>query len=104
MGWNFLLLAGICEICWTTCLKYTDGLSRPIPLLLTFVFSTASLGFLGLALKTLPMGTAYAVWTGIGAIGAAWIGILFFSEPITGMRLASIGLILAGVISLRAVS
>jgi quaternary ammonium compound-resistance protein SugE len=104
MAWLFLLLASISEICWTTSLKYTDGLSRPIPLLLTAVFSIASLAFLGLALKTLPMGTAYAIWTGIGAIGAALIGILFFSEPATAMRLASIGLILAGIVSLRVVS
>jgi quaternary ammonium compound-resistance protein SugE len=104
MAWFWLLLAGILEVCWTTSLKYTDGFSRPVPILFAAVFSVASLVFLGLALKTLPMGTAYAIWTGIGTIGAALLGIFLFSEPATAMRLASIGVILAGIIALRVAS
>jgi quaternary ammonium compound-resistance protein SugE len=103
MPWILLFLAGVLEICWTTSLKYTEGYSKLIPTLLTIVFSFASFGLLGLALKTLPMGTAYAIWTGIGTAGTALLGIYLFGEPATISRLTCIGLILAGIIALRIV-
>jgi quaternary ammonium compound-resistance protein SugE len=101
MAWAILFLAGFFEICWTLCLKQSDGFSRLTPSLLTIAFSVASLGCLGLALKTLPMGTAYAVWTGTGAAGIALLGLLYFGEPATFLRLSAIGLIVTGVVALR---
>ncbi len=101
MHWIFLFLAGLFEIAWATGLKYTDGFSRLVPSVLTLVSIAISLGLLGLALKALPMGTAYAVWTGIGTVGTALLGIYLFGEPATAIRLGCIGLILAGIIGLK---
>jgi quaternary ammonium compound-resistance protein SugE len=104
MPWFYLVLAGAFEVCWTIALKFTDGLSKPVPVLLTGVFSIASLACLGLALKSLPIGTAYAVWTGIGTIGTVLLGVYLFDEPATASRALCIGLIAAGIVALRLVS
>ena len=89
------------EVGWAIGLKYTDGFSRLWPSVWTVLAMIFSLAFLGLALKTLPVGTAYAVWTGIGAIGTVILGIYLFNEPATAARLACIGLILAGIVGLK---
>lgn len=104
MAWFYLLLAGLMEVGWAIGLKYTDGFTRFWPSLLTSVAIIASMIFLALALRTLPMGTAYAIWTGIGTIGTVAFGILLFNEPSDVLRLVCIGLILAGIIGLKFVS
>ncbi|KAB2886097.1 MAG: quaternary ammonium compound efflux SMR transporter SugE [Albidovulum sp.] len=104
MAWFYLFLAGLMEVGWAIGLKYTDGFTRFWPSLLTSVAIIASMIFLALALRTLPMGTAYAIWTGIGTIGTVAFGILLFNEPSDVLRLACIGLILAGIIGLKFVS
>lgn len=104
MHWTYLFLAGLFEIGWAIGLKYTDGFTRPLPTIFTVASMVVSLGLLGLALKSLPVGTAYAVWTGIGTIGTAILGIALFSEPATFARLACIGLIAAGIIGLKTVA
>jgi quaternary ammonium compound-resistance protein SugE len=101
MAWLFLLAAGLCEIAWAIGLKYTEGFSRVLPTSGTVVAMAASVGFLSLALKSLPVGTAYAVWTGIGAVGTAALGIYLFNEPATLLRLTCIGFILLGIIGLK---
>jgi quaternary ammonium compound-resistance protein SugE len=104
MAWFFLLLAGLLEIGWAVGLKYTEGFTRPLPTILTIVSMAASLGLLGLALRTLPLGTAYAIWTGIGTLGTAVLGIALFGETAGLARLACIGLIVAGIVGLKLVS
>jgi quaternary ammonium compound-resistance protein SugE len=104
MAWIALFFAGLFEIGWAVGLKYTQGFSRLLPSVWTIASMVVSLGLLGLALKELPVGTAYAVWTGIGTIGTALLGIALFGEPATAMRLACIALILAGIIGLKLVS
>lgn len=101
MAWLFLLVAGLFEIAWAIGLKYTEGFSRLLPTIGTVAAMVASIGCLGLALKSLPVGTAYAVWTGIGTIGTTAFGIYLFNEPATLLRLACIGLILSGIIGLK---
>lgn len=101
MAWLFLLVAGLFEIAWAIGLKYTEGFSRLLPTIGTVAAMMASIGCLGLALKSLPVGTAYAVWTGIGTIGTTAFGIYVFNEPATLPRLACIGLILSGIIGLK---
>ncbi|WP_426434237.1 quaternary ammonium compound efflux SMR transporter SugE [Bradyrhizobium genosp. P] len=103
MAWAILFVAGLLEIGWAIGLKYTEGFSRLLPSALTLVAMAGSVILLGVALKTLPIGTAYAVWTGIGAVGTAALGIILFGEPATAMRLASIGLIVAGIAGLKLV-
>ncbi|WP_442580384.1 quaternary ammonium compound efflux SMR transporter SugE [Mesorhizobium sp. ASY16-5R] len=104
MAWVLLFFAGLFEIGWAIGLKYTDGFTRLTPSLLTAASMIVSLGLLGLALKTLPVGTAYAVWTGIGTVGTAMLGIWLLGEPATAMRLACIGLIVAGIVGLKLVA
>ena len=104
MAWFFLLVAGLWEIAWAISLKYTEGFSRLLPTIVTVAAMVASIGLLGLALKSLPVGTAYAVWTGIGTVGATALGIYLFNEPATLLRLACIGLILSGIIGLKITS
>src|SRR5215212_8702670 len=104
MAWVYLVFAGLFEIGWAIGLKYTDGFSRLVPSLLTVASMIVSLGLLGLALKTLPVGTAYAVWTGIGALGTAILGIALFGEPATALRLACLGLIVGGIVGLKLVA
>ena len=103
MAWIILITAGICETVWAVALKYSDGLTRLWPSMATAVAMIVSLFLLGVALKSLPLGTAYSVWTGIGAIGAVILGIFLFGESASLSRLASIGLIVAGIIGLKLV-
>lgn len=102
--WLYLLIAGLFEVAWAIGLKYTDGFSRLWPSLGTGAAMIVSLAFLGLALKALPVGTAYAVWTGIGAIGTVILGIILFGEPATVLRLGCVGLIVAGIVGLKLVT
>jgi quaternary ammonium compound-resistance protein SugE len=104
MAWAVLFAAGLLEICWAIGLKYTEGFTRLLPSVLTLAAMAGSILLLGLALKTLPIGTAYAVWTGIGAVGTAILGVFLFGEPASGPRLASIGLIVAGIVGLKLVT
>lgn len=104
MAWIYLLVAGLMEVGWAIGLKYTDGFSRLWPTVGTVAAMVISIAFLGLALRTLPVGTAYAVWTGIGAVGVALLGIVLFGESAAIARLACIGLILAGIVGLKLVT
>ena len=101
MSWLLLALAGLFEIGWAIGLKYTDGFARPLPTAFTVVSMIVSIALLGLALKTLPVGTAYAVWTGIGTVGTALLGIWLLGEPVTAAKLACICLIVAGIAGLK---
>ncbi|MDX0587173.1 quaternary ammonium compound efflux SMR transporter SugE [Sinorhizobium medicae] len=103
MAWFTLLLAGILEIGWAIGLKYTDGFTRLMPTVLTVGSMILSVALLGIAVRSLPLGTAYAVWTGIGTVGTVILGIVLFAEPATAMRLGCIGLIVAGVAGLKLV-
>jgi quaternary ammonium compound-resistance protein SugE len=104
MAWLLIVIAGVFEMVWAVGLKYSDGFSRLIPSVLTVAAMAASIGCLGIALKSLPVGTAYAVWTGIGAAGTAVLGIYLFEEPATLLRLGSIALVVAGIVGLRLAS
>jgi len=104
MAWVVLIAAGLLEIGWAIGLKYTAGFTRLVPSLLTAASMIASLGLLGLAMKTLPVGTAYAVWTGVGTIGTAILGIMLFGEPASAARLGCLGLIVAGILGLKLVT
>ncbi|PTS82594.1 MULTISPECIES: quaternary ammonium compound efflux SMR transporter SugE [unclassified Caulobacter] len=101
MAWIILFVAGLFEIGWAVGLKFTEGFTRPLPTVLTAVSLVLSMGLLGWAVKTLPLGTAYAVWTGIGAVGTAIVGIVVFKEPATAARLACLTLIVAGILGLK---
>ena len=101
MTWSILILAGLFEIGWAIGLKYTEGFTRFWPTVGTLVAIALSLGMLGIAMKTLPIGTAYAVWVGVGAVGTAIFGIVLFGESASAGRLVSLGLIIAGVIGLK---
>ena len=101
MTWVILFVAGLFEIGWAVGLKYTEGFTRLGPTVLTVLSMVASMGLLGLSLRTLPLGTAYAVWTGIGTVGTALLGILLFREPATAMRLVCIALIVSGIVGLK---
>jgi quaternary ammonium compound-resistance protein SugE len=104
MAWIYLTVAGLFEIGWAIGLKYTEGFTRLLPSLWTITSMILSVVLLGVALKTLPVGTSYAVWTGIGAVGTAALGIYLFAEPATVLRLLCIGLILCGIVGLRLVT
>jgi len=104
MSWLILFVAGLFEVGWAIGLKYTEGFTRLVPSVLTVAAMTLSIVLLGLALRTLPVGTAYAVWTGIGAVGTAALGIYLFDEPAGAARLASIAMIVAGIVGLKLVS
>jgi quaternary ammonium compound-resistance protein SugE len=101
MAWGMLLIAGLLEIGWAVGLKYTQGFTRLWPSVATAAAMLFSLYFLAQALKSLPVGTAYAVWTGIGAAGTAILGMILFAEPATALRIAAIGLIVGGIALLR---
>jgi quaternary ammonium compound-resistance protein SugE len=101
MAWVILIVAGMLEIGWAVGLKYTEGFTRLWPSVATIISMIASMGLLGLAVRTLPLGTAYAVWTGIGTLGTAVLGVLLFREPATALRLASILLIVAGIVGVK---
>ncbi len=100
MGWTYLCIAGVLEVVWVIGLKYTAGFSRLLPSAVTVVALGVSFYFLSRAVKTVPVGTAYAVWTGIGAVGAVILGMVLFAEPRDPMRLLCIGLIVAGIVGL----
>lgn len=101
MSWLLLLLAGLFEVAWAIGLKYTDGFSRPLPTLLTLIAMAVSVLLLAMAVKQLPLGTAYAVWTGIGAVGTVLMGILLFNEPATLARVLCLLLIIGGILGLK---
>jgi len=101
MSWFLLLCAGLFEVCWAVGLKYTDGFTRLLPSVLTVGAMAISLGLLGLAMRELPLGTAYAIWTGIGAVGTVIAGIVLFGESMALIRLLSVALIVLGLIGLK---
>ena len=101
MNWGILLLAGLFEIAWAIGLKYTDGFTKLWPSVGTITAMVLSVVLLGLAMKSLPVGTAYAIWVGVGAVGTAILGIYLFQEPANMARLLSLGLIVAGIIGLK---
>ncbi len=101
MSWIILFFAGLFEVGWAVGLKYTDGFSKPLPTALTIAAMAISLGLLGLAMKELPLGTAYAIWTGVGAVGTVIAGIILFGESMALFRLASVALIICGLIGLK---
>jgi quaternary ammonium compound-resistance protein SugE len=99
--WVIILIAGLLEMGWALGLKYSDGFSKPIPSVLTVVLALASFYLLSLAMRDIPVGTAYAVWVGIGAVGTAIAAVYLFGEPVSAMRVAGIGLIIAGITALK---
>ncbi|WP_437955316.1 quaternary ammonium compound efflux SMR transporter SugE [Sorangium sp. So ce119] len=101
MSWLVLLLAGLLEVCWAIGLKYTQGFTRPLPTVLTIAAIIASLYLLESASRTLPIGTAYAVWVGVGALGAAIAGIILFGEPATPARLGFLALLVVSILGLK---
>jgi len=101
MSWIILFFAGLFEVGWAIGLKYTDGFTRPLPTVLTVAAMAVSLGLLGLAMKELPLGTAYAIWTGVGAVGTVIAGIILFGDSMALMRLASVALIIIGLVGLK---
>ena len=104
MAWLILFVAGLFEVAWAVGLKYTDGFSRLWPSVGVAVALVCSMALLGLATKTLPIGTSYAVWTGIGTVGAAVLGMVLFNEPRDAIRVVSLALIVAGIFGLKFVS
>jgi quaternary ammonium compound-resistance protein SugE len=104
VAWIILFIAGLFEIGWAVGLKFTEGFTKPIPIVLTAVSLVLSMVLLGWSVKTLPLGTAYAVWTGVGAVGTAVVGIVLFKEPATAARLTCLGLIVAGILGLKVFS
>lgn len=104
MAWLYLVLAGLFEVGWAVGLKYTDGFTKAVPTGLTIASMVVSLALLGLALKTLPLGTAYAIWTGIGTVGTVALGMMLFGEPAAVLRVLCIGLIVAGIVGLKLVT
>lgn len=101
MAWIYIFIAGLFECAWATGIKYTDGFSRPVPSILTIIAMGFSFWFMSLAMKQLPLGTAYAVWTGIGAVGVAVIGMIMFGESRDPLRLFCLMLICSGIIGLK---
>jgi quaternary ammonium compound-resistance protein SugE len=104
MNWLILLLAGLLEVVWAIGLRYTDGFTRPLPTLLTLAAMAGSFYLLSIALRALPLGSAYAVWVGIGAVGAAIAGVFLFQEPVSTLKLVSLLLVVVGVLGLRLAS
>lgn len=103
-AWGVLFLAGLCEVGWAVGLKYVEGFSRPLPSIITLTLMAASVLLLAWSLRVLPLGTAYAVWTGIGAVGTALLGMVLFGESREVARLVCIGLIVAGIVGLKLVT
>ena len=104
MAWVYLLIASVLEVGWAIGLKYTDGLTRLWPSVFTFLTMIASFYFLSLAVRTMPIGTGYAIWTGIGVVGTTTLGVLLFAEPFSALRIACILLIIAGIVGLELTS
>lgn len=101
MPWIILLIAGLFEIGWAIGLKYSEGFTRLWPSIGTVAAMAVSLGLLGIAMKSLPVGTAYAIWVGVGAVGTVVLGIVLFDEPINALRIGSVTLIIAGLVGLK---
>ena len=101
MSWTYLLIAGVLEVVWAYSMKLSHGFTRPIPSLITLATMTGSFWLLAIAMRTIPLGTAYTVWTGIGSIGAFIVGIMMLAEPINTPRIFAVGLILSGLILLK---
>jgi len=101
MPWFLLFVAGLLEVGWAIGLKYTEGFTRVVPSVLTLAAMAGSVFLLGIAMKSLPVGTSYAVWVGVGAVGTAILGMVLFNEPASTGRILSIGLIVAGIVGLR---
>lgn len=101
MAWAFLVMAGLLEIVWAVGLRATEGFTRPLPTLMTVAAMIASIGMLGLAMRTLPLGSSYAIWTGIGTVGTVIFGIAVAGESASPLRLGAIGLIMAGILALK---
>jgi quaternary ammonium compound-resistance protein SugE len=104
MAWLILIAAGLTEVGWAVGLKYTHGFTRPMPTALTVTAMVLSLWLLGLAVRTLPLGTAYAIWTGIGTVGTVAVGIMLFEEPASIVRLLCVALIVSGIVGLKLVT
>lgn len=104
MPWVLLVVAGLFEVGWSIGLKYTQGFTRLVPSVLTVVMLGASMGLLSMAVRSLPIGTAYAVWVGIGALGAAVLGMVLFGEPVTGPRVFFLGMLLVAIVGLKQTS
>ena len=104
MPWGTLFIAGLFEIAWAIGLKYTDGWTKPIPSILTVIAMVLSFVFLSKAVREIPVGTAYAVWTGIGAAGVAVLGVWLFKEPVSWLRIISILLVISGIVGLKLAS
>lgn len=104
MAWFYLFIAGIFEVVWSTCLKYSHGFTNVMFTVLTFIGMGFSFWFLAHAVKSLPMGTAYAIWTGIGALGAVIVGVILFKESVTLVRLFFVAMLLTGIIGLKLTS
>lgn len=101
MAWFILIVAGLFEVAWAIGLKYTEGFTRPLPTVATVGAMMVSLWMLGVAMKSLPVGTAYAVWVGVGAVGTVILGIVLFNEPANPGRMVSVALIVAGIVGLK---
>lgn len=104
LSWIALIVAGLLEVCWAVGLKYTDGFRRPVPSILVIAAIAASMFLLSWAARTLPIGTAYAVWVGIGALGAAILGVILFGEPLTAARIGFLAMLLIAIVGLKATS
>ncbi len=101
MSWIYLTIAGLLEVVWAFSMKQSDGFSRPVPTVITIVVMIASFALLSLAMRTLPLGTAYTVWTGIGAVGAFAVGVAVLGEQLTPMRIAAAALIVSGIVLMK---
>ncbi len=101
LAWIYLLIAGLLEVVWVAAMKFSNGFTVLVPSVITAFAAAGSFYMLGLAIKELPLGTAYAIWVGIGAIGAAFLGIIWFGDPATTLRIAGIALIAAGILALK---
>jgi quaternary ammonium compound-resistance protein SugE len=101
MAWLILLAAGLFEIVWAVGLKYTEGFTKPVPVIITLIALAISFALLAVAMKELPVGTAYAVWTGIGAVGTVIVGIVLLGEPANAARMVCIALIVCGIAGLK---
>lgn len=104
MAWVLLVIAGVVEVGWATGMKYTDGFTRVVPTVLTVAGIITSMVLLAIAVRTLPIGTAYGVWVGIGAVGTALLGIILFSEPVTALRLLFLAMLIGAIVGLKATS
>ena len=104
MAWIYLLGAGIFEMVWVVAMKYAEGFTKILPSVIMIIGMIFSVGLLGLAVKTIPLGTGYAIWTGIGAVGAVTYGMIFFGEPVTVLRLTFVAMIIVGLVGLKLVS